>query len=111
MEINRNQEFCTVVVIVQGKAEDIAEVRDHAAQGPELFSGFDGFIAGATHMSEDGGRIIQYLQWRSKADHEACMAHPSWNEQESSRRFMEKMRGGALQVDVGIYDVIACANR
>ena len=73
MLIDQSATICTVIVTVDGEAEDLEFVAGHASEGLEQFSQFEGFIAGATHISEDGERVIQYLQWESEEAHEACM--------------------------------------
>ena len=107
MLIDQSATICTVIVTVDGEAEDLEFVAGHASEGLEQFSQFDGFIAGATHISEDGERVIQYLQWESEEAHEACMEDPSWAEDESSQKFMELMESGDITVDVRIYDIVA----
>lgn len=57
---------CTVIVTVDGEMKDIESVIDHASEGLSKFNEFDGFIAGATHISNGRNRIIQYLQWFNK---------------------------------------------
>ncbi len=79
---------------------------DHARRGLRRFAEFDGFVGGATHVSADGGRIVQYLQWRSEEDHLACMNDPSWADLPSSQRFMELVESGRATMDVRTYDVV-----
>ena len=107
MNIDPSKDLCTVIVTMDGEIDDMEFVIDHATEGLDIFSEFDGFIAGTTHVSDDGERVIQYLQWDSKKDHEACMNDPSWNEDEPSIRFLELMEAGVITVDVRIYDVVA----
>ena len=107
MEIDAEGRLCTVVVTVDGDEAAIAEALEHARAGLRAFAAFDGFVAGATHVSADGTRIVQYLQWRREADHLACMNDPSWAESPSSRRFMEQARNGALSVKVNRCTVAA----
>jgi hypothetical protein len=101
---------CTVIVTVDGKPIDMEFVVQHASNGLDRFSQFDGFIAGATHVSDDGNRIIQYLQWDSKEAHETCMNDPAWNEDDSSRRFIRIMQSGAIKVDVRTYNIAAISS-
>lgn len=107
MNIDPTKDICTVIVTVDGEIDDMEFVVDHATEGLETFSDFDGFIAGATHVSDDGERVVQYLQWDSKEDHEACMNDPSWAEDETTVRFLELMESGDITVDIRIYDVVA----
>jgi hypothetical protein len=106
MRIDPKNTNCTVIVTVDGDSQAISSVTDHASSGLDRFAAFPGYIAGATHLSEDGSRIIQYLQWQSKEAHEACMNDPSWDDDEGSRHFIELMGTGAIKVSVGVFDVI-----
>jgi quinol monooxygenase YgiN len=36
----------------------------------------DGFISANVHVSEDGARVINYAQWRSKTAYEAMLKDP-----------------------------------
>ena len=107
MNIDPTNTICTVIVTVNGEPSDMEFVVGHASGGLNRFSEYEGFIAGATHVSEDGGKVVQYLQWESRKAHETCMNDPVWAEDPSSRRFMELMDSGAIVVDVRTYDIAA----
>jgi hypothetical protein len=98
---------CTVIVTVRGAPAEIDAVARHAAAGLERFARNPGFIAGATHVAEDRATVIQYLQWASRREHEACMADPAWEDDPSSLHFMALMRSGAIDVGVSVVDVVA----
>ena len=98
---------CTAVVTVDADPEVIMEMKKHARRGLDRFSQFEGFVSGALHKSTDGGRLIQYLQWRREADHLACMNDPRWGEEESTRRILDHVVSGRATMDVRIYDVMA----
>ena len=110
MQISAENDLCTVIVTVDGAPDQLDHAAAHAAEGLRRFAGFDGFVAGATHVAADGGRLVQYLQWRSEADHQACMADPSWADDPSSQRFMAQMQAGRIAVDVRVYTVAAQAD-
>ena len=95
---------------MDGAPEHLADAARHAAAGLQRFAGFAGFVAGATHVAADGGRLVQYLQWRSEADHQACMSDQSWADDPSSRRFMADIQAGRIAVDVRVYTVAAQAD-
>ena len=107
MHIDPSRSICTVIVTVDGEDEEMRFVVNHASAGLDRFSSFPGFIAGATHLSEDGRRVIQYLQWESKETYEACLNNPSWDEDESAKRFVALMESGAIRVDVRIYNIVS----
>ena len=111
MHIDPSRNICTVIVTVDGKVDEMTFVVNHASAGLDQFSSFAGFIAGATHLSDDGKRVIQYLQWESREAHEACMNHSSWNEDESSKRFIGMMESGTIRVDVRTYDIVSARNQ
>jgi quinol monooxygenase YgiN len=52
-----------------GRAEDLALVLKVATE--ETIRHAPGFISASVHVSDDGKRVINYAQWRSKADYEA----------------------------------------
>lgn len=110
MNIESTNDYCTVIVTVDGEATDIESVLDHASDGLNLFEKFNGFISGATHISDDRKRIIQYLQWENKESHEACLADSSWSKLESSKHFIELMETGTIKVIVKTYLVINSKN-
>ena len=41
-----------------------------------IFAGQPGFLAAHLHRSLDGSRVVNYLRWRSREDHEACLNNP-----------------------------------
>lgn len=63
-----------------------------AAQAP-------GFISASIHVSLDGTRIVNYVQWRSVADVEAFIADPRLQEALASL-------DGVAEVDPRLYDVV-----
>lgn len=105
--ISHPSDFCTVIVTVDADANVIGQMEPHAREGLTWFADFNGFVSGALHRSTDGSRLIQYLQWKSEKDHMACMNHPSWDDNPSSRRFMEFVESGQARVDVRVYDVVS----
>ena len=105
MEIDRNNNNCTVIVSVDGDVKDIESVLNHVTSGLDLFNEFDGFIAGATHLSEDGTRIIQYLNWKNKQAHKRCTEDPRWFEHEPSRHFIDLMKSGKIKVKAEIFNI------
>ena len=108
MQIHTNTPCCTVIVTVDGSNAAIAAVLAHATSGLERFADHDGFLAGATHLSQDGTRIVQYLQWRDEAAYTACMASPAWESIPSSRDFMHMMARGEIAVDARVFGVTGC---
>ena len=88
--IKQSKPVCTVVVTIDAAAEIMPELEEHAAAGLKLFAELNGFVSGALHKSSDGARLIQYLQWSSMADHQACMNDPQWEHLPSTRKFSHR---------------------
>jgi hypothetical protein len=105
--IHPDSSLCTVIVTVDAPSRVLPELERHAKDGLRRFRDFEGFIGGALHRSDDGTRLVQYLQWRSEQDHLACMNDPRWDAEPSARRFMELAQEGTATVDVRTYDVVA----
>ena len=108
--IQADRDICTVVVTVDATRELIGELESHARDGLRRFAEFPGFLGGALHRSSDGERLVQYLQWRSEADHLACMNDPAWDDLPSSRHFMDVVRSGRATLHVGTYEVLAAVD-
>jgi quinol monooxygenase YgiN len=105
--IARSADTCTVIVTVDAEPDAMADLEAHAREGLRQFARAAGFVRGALHKSTDGRRLVQYLQWRSEADHHACMNDPRWEDAPTTRRFMELIDSGRATMDVRIYDVTA----
>ena len=43
-----------------------------STQSERLAEGHDGFLSASVQVSEDGRRVLNYLQWQSRADGEAA---------------------------------------
>jgi quinol monooxygenase YgiN len=57
-----------------GKAAELVAVLTEATE--TTMGKVPGFISANLHVSEDGTRVVNYAQWRSKADFEAMKADP-----------------------------------
>ena len=60
-----------------------------------------GFISANIHKSLDGGRVVNYAQWRSKEDFEAMRSDPR------AKPHMQKAAEIADGFDPVLYDVIS----
>lgn len=105
--ISPARQLCTVIVTVDAPQAVVPELESHAREGLRRFRDFPGFIGGALHRSGDGLRLVQYLQWRSEEEHLACMNDPRWDDEPSTRRFVELAEDGTATVDVRTYVVLA----
>ena len=89
--ISASENLCTVIATVDAPGAIMAGPASHAREGLQASSRYPGFVAGALHLSADGGRLIQYLQWASEADHLAWMNDPRWDELSSTKEFRTGM--------------------
>lgn len=55
------------------KAEELLDLLHHASQA---MSTIPGFVTANLHVSEDGKRVVNYAQWRSKTDLDAMYKNP-----------------------------------
>ncbi len=108
MQVDAAGDVCTVIVSVDAPDPQVmAELRAHAEFGLRVFGEHDGYIAGALHLSEDGGRLVQYVQWSSADAYRTCLSDDRWDTVASATRFAEHITAGRATMDVRIYDVVA----
>jgi hypothetical protein len=105
--ITRGSTVCTVIVTVDAAPQILADLVVHAQLGIDRFVDFQGYLGGALHLSEDGGRLVQYLQWASETDYLACINDPVWDELESAKSFLAAVESGAVRLDSRIFEVRA----
>ena len=55
------------------RADELAKLLHHAS---EVMSALPGFVSANLHVSEDKTRVVNYAQWRAKADLEAMYRNP-----------------------------------
>jgi len=94
-----------VIVTVDAGLSDIPTLQEHAALGIRKFADYPGYIGGALHVSVDGTRLIQYLQWESESSYRACIDDPLWEELPSSRHFLEAVSSGQAHLDARVFHV------
>ena len=97
----------TVIVTVDADADTLPGLADHARLGLEEFSRYPGFRGGALHVSDDGYRMVQYLQWESMEEYRACVEDPAWDDLPSTRAFMDTLASGRAHLDVRAFRVEA----
>lgn len=103
--IDPKAELHTVIVTLDAPAEVLGELKRHAEVGLDRFPGYPGFVGGALHLSDDGTRLVQYLQWRTEEEYLACANDPSWDELPSTGLFMEAWESGRAAVDARAFSV------
>lgn len=99
-----------VIVTVDAAAEVLAEMADHARLGLEGFDAWPGYVGGDLHVSADGTRLVQRLEWDSQADWERCRDDPHWDTVPSTRRILEHVETGRARLDVRTYERVATSS-
>ena len=107
LQIGEGQEVFTVIVTVDAAMSAMAALEEHAAFGVRHFATYPGYLSGALHVSTDGTRLIQYLQWESESTYRACIDDPAWDQLESARLFKESVASGLAKVDARSFRVAA----
>ncbi len=107
LEIQQDATLCTVIVTVDADPPTITALRSHAELGLRRFPEYSGFLGGALHVSADRGRLVQYLQWSSEADYEACRDDPAWDALPSTRAFLNTLASGRARLHASTYRVVA----
>jgi quinol monooxygenase YgiN len=61
----------------------------------------NGFVSANRFIREDKLQLMSILEWRTKADHEACMASPDFNE--FNIEWEEMLKSGKMQFELECY--------
>lgn len=109
LRIPSSSDCCTVIATVDADPTVLVALEAHARAGLEHFPSFPGFLGGALHRSGDGERLVQYLQWSSRAEYERCIDDPSWDALPSTRHFLDAVHEGRARLNVRVFDVVMVA--
>ena len=96
--------FTVVVRVRTPSADDRAQVLDICRATQQIFARQPGFVSSSLHGSPDGEEILSYLQWRTEADHVACMGSPDFRTP-GGRRLTQMIEEGRVEMDVRSYTV------
>lgn len=66
--INENQFFTPIIEFEVAPENQQALIDGIADEVERYFKSYIGFVSASFHASEDGRRVINYAQWRSKED-------------------------------------------
>ena len=66
--INENQFFTPIIEFDVAPENQQALIDGIADEVERYFKSYVGFVSASFHASEDGRRVINYAQWRSKED-------------------------------------------
>ncbi len=69
-----------------------------------VFAAQPRFVSSHLHRSHDLARVINYIQWRDAAAHQACMT--SADVASHGQPFMDFVERHGLEVDVRTFDVV-----
>jgi quinol monooxygenase YgiN len=99
--ISIDQPVVTLVNVFHVHAAQQAELIDLLRRTTEeTMSRFPGFVSANFHASLDGTRVLNYAQWRSRADFEAMLADPGARALRDSARVLARD-------DPMMYDVVS----
>ena len=68
----KNLSFTQLIEFQINPQQQDALVAALSTQSERLAEGHDGFLSASVQVSEDGRRVLNYLQWQSRADGEAA---------------------------------------
>lgn len=95
---------CTVIVTLTCDPADQDALLGLARGALPTFARQPGFVSSTLHKSTDGARVVNYLRWRSEADHLACMQ--SAEIAEAGADFMAFVEDRKVSIALGVYDVV-----
>ncbi|WP_343952843.1 antibiotic biosynthesis monooxygenase family protein [Nonomuraea longicatena] len=70
----------TLINVFRVAPENQRRMYDIILEATGVITAFPGYVSANVHLSDDGTRVVNYAQWRSKADFEAMRAHPAVQE-------------------------------
>ena len=77
-DITTNNQLLTVINVFTVAPANQARLVGLLVQATaEVMKNLPGFISANIHQSDDGTRVVNYAQWRSRADFESMMKNPS----------------------------------
>jgi heme-degrading monooxygenase HmoA len=97
--ISKDNKVATLINVFTVEPGNQQKVVDMLVQTTEkAMKHIPGFVSASIHKSLDGVRVVNYAQWRSKADWEAMMGSPE--AQKHMKPFFE-----IAKVDFHLYEV------
>lgn len=103
MRVSREGNLVTLINVFETQPELQQTLIEHWIRFAESVKEEPGFIGAALHRSTDGTRVINYAQWRSKADYSSFVR--KYREQFTTRLPL------AGRVDPHLYDVVYLSER
>lgn len=68
--------YAVLINTFEVAADRATELLDNLHEAAAAMRQMRGFVSANLHLNEDGTRVVNYAQWRSKADFEAMLRHP-----------------------------------
>ncbi len=96
---------CTVIVRFEVGPSDQQQLVDLCLQNLSVFQAQPGFVSGTLLRSSDGSAVVNYLLWRSEADHLACMNSPEVAAR--GKALVDFLGAGRATLEVKVYEVVA----
>lgn len=75
--ITTDARLMTLINVFTVEPEHQQELIDVLAEATTVMSTRDGFVSANLHRSDDGRRVVNYAQWRSRDDYAAMLADPA----------------------------------
>ncbi|WP_372364714.1 antibiotic biosynthesis monooxygenase [Candidatus Uabimicrobium sp. HlEnr_7] len=103
--------YVQVFVRCETNASIYEEVSNIASLQLELFQKQPGYINGTVFKSKESQTILTHLQWKTLADHEACLKNPDWHNNENSQKFLQWIQESKIKIKPEVYEIIAATNQ
>ncbi len=97
--------LCTAIVRFEVGPDDQSELIDLCQQNLSVFKAQPGFVSGTLLRSSDGSAVVNYLRWRSEADHLACMNSPDVAAR--GKALVDFLEAGRATLEVKTYEMVA----
>ncbi|GDY31747.1 antibiotic biosynthesis monooxygenase family protein [Gandjariella thermophila] len=74
--ISADREVFTLINVFTVDPENQQRMYDILCEATDIIKEFPGYLSANLHLSLDGTKVINYVQWRSEADFKAMRDHP-----------------------------------
>jgi heme-degrading monooxygenase HmoA len=75
--ITTDADLMTLINVFTVDPEHQQELIDVLAEATTVMTAQPGFVSANLHRSDDGRRVVNYAQWRSRDDYAAMQANPA----------------------------------
>lgn len=74
--ITGQDDYYTLVNVFKVAPEHQTRVYDAIVGATDVIRALPGFVSANVHLTKDGVHVVNYAQWRSKADFDAMLVSP-----------------------------------